>query len=77
MVVRARSIAERIRAVAEDEAIPTSAINVGPGAGSEALQGLSVFAGLLISLGASSSVANVIAGYITTFGRVLRVGDLI
>jgi small-conductance mechanosensitive channel len=48
-----------------------------PGAGSEALQGLSVFAGLLISLGASSSVANVIAGYITTFGRVLRIGDLI
>jgi small-conductance mechanosensitive channel len=48
-----------------------------PGAGSEALQGLSVFAGLLISLGASSSVANVISGYITTFGRVLRIGDLI
>jgi small-conductance mechanosensitive channel len=48
-----------------------------PGAGSDALQGLSVFAGLLISLGASSSVSNVIAGYITTFGRVLRVGDLI
>jgi small-conductance mechanosensitive channel len=48
-----------------------------PGAGSEALQGLSVFAGLLISLGASSSVANVISGYITTFGRVLRIGDMI
>lgn len=48
-----------------------------PGAGSEALQGVSVFAGLLLSLGASGSVANVIAGYITTFGRVLRVGDLI
>jgi small-conductance mechanosensitive channel len=48
-----------------------------PGAGSEALQGLSVFAGLVLSLGASSSVSNVIAGYITTFGRVLRVGDMI
>ena len=48
-----------------------------PGAGSEALQGLSVFTGLVLSLGASSSVANVISGYITTFGRVLRVGDLI
>jgi len=48
-----------------------------PGAGSEALQGLSVFAGLVLSLGASSSVSNVIAGYITTFGRVLRVGDVI
>lgn len=48
-----------------------------PGAGSEALRGLSVFAGLLLSLGASSSVANLIAGYLTTFGRVFRVGDLI
>lgn len=48
-----------------------------PGAGSEALQGLSVFAGLVLSLGASSSVSNVIAGYITTFGRVLRIGDMI
>jgi small-conductance mechanosensitive channel len=48
-----------------------------PGSGSDALKGLSVFAGLLLSLGASSSVANLIAGYLTTFGRVFRVGDLI
>jgi small-conductance mechanosensitive channel len=48
-----------------------------PGSGSEALRGLSVFAGLLLSLGASSSIANLIAGYLTTFGRVFRVGDLI
>jgi small-conductance mechanosensitive channel len=48
-----------------------------PGAGTEALRGISVFAGLLVSLGAASSVSNVIAGYLTTFGRVLRVGDLI
>lgn len=48
-----------------------------PGAGSEALRGLSVFVGLLLSLGASSSVANLISGYLTTFGRVFRVGDLI
>ncbi len=48
-----------------------------PGSGSEALKGLSVFAGLMLSLGASSSVSNVIAGYVTTFGRVLRMGDVI
>ena len=48
-----------------------------PGSGSEALKGMSVFAGLLVSLGASSSVANVIAGYINTYGRVLKVGDMI
>jgi small-conductance mechanosensitive channel len=48
-----------------------------PGSGSEALQGISVFAGLMFSLGASAAVSNVIAGYLQTFGRVLRVGDVI
>ena len=48
-----------------------------PGSGTEALKGVSVFAGLLISLGASSAVSGVISGYVTTFGRVFKVGDLI
>jgi small-conductance mechanosensitive channel len=48
-----------------------------PGSGTEALRGLSVFAGLMLSLGASSAVGNVIAGYFNTFGRVFRVGDII
>jgi small-conductance mechanosensitive channel len=48
-----------------------------PGAGTEALQGLSVFAGLLFSLGAAGAVGGVIAGYLNTFGRVFRVGDVI
>lgn len=48
-----------------------------PGAGTDALKGLSLFAGLLFSLGASTSVSGVISGYINTFGRVFRVGDLI
>jgi small-conductance mechanosensitive channel len=48
-----------------------------PGAGTEALQGLSVFAGLLFSLGAAGAVSNVIAGYLNTFGRVFRAGDFI
>jgi small-conductance mechanosensitive channel len=48
-----------------------------PGSGSEALQGVSVFAGLLLSLGASGAVSNLIAGYFNTFGRVFRVGDII
>jgi small-conductance mechanosensitive channel len=48
-----------------------------PGAGSEALQGVSVFAGLLLSLGAAGAVSNIIAGYFNTFGRVYRVGDVI
>ena len=48
-----------------------------PGAGTEALQGLSVFAGLLFSLGAAGAVGNIISGYLNTFGRVFRVGDVI
>jgi small-conductance mechanosensitive channel len=48
-----------------------------PGSGTDALKGISVFAGLMLSLGASNAVGNVIAGYLNTFGRVFRVGDLI
>jgi small-conductance mechanosensitive channel len=48
-----------------------------PGTGTDALKGISVFAGLMLSLGASGAVSNVIAGYLNTFGRVFRVGDLI
>jgi small-conductance mechanosensitive channel len=48
-----------------------------PGSGTDALKGISVFAGLMLSLGASGAVSNVIAGYFNTFGRVFRVGDLI
>ncbi len=48
-----------------------------PGAGTDALRGVSLFVGLLISLGASTAVSGVIAGYINTFGRVFKVGDVI
>jgi len=48
-----------------------------PGSGSEALKGISVFGGLMFSLGASVAVSNVLAGYLNTFGRVFRVGDVV
>lgn len=48
-----------------------------PGSGTEALKGISVFAGLLLSLGASSSVSSIISGYINTFGRVYKTDDFI
>ena len=48
-----------------------------PGSGTEALKGISVFTGLLLSLGASSSVSSIIAGYLNTFGRVYKAGDVI
>lgn len=46
-----------------------------PGTSSAAFKGLSVFAGLLISLGASSAISNIIAGYTMTYRRAFRVGD--
>ena len=48
-----------------------------PGSGSAAFQGLSIFAGLMLSLGASSAMASVIAGYTVTYRRAFRVGDRI
>lgn len=48
-----------------------------PGAKSPAFQGISVFIGVLISLGSSSAVANAIAGVILTYMRSLRVGDFV
>jgi len=48
-----------------------------PGSGSAAFQGLSIFAGLMLSLGASSAMASLIAGYTVTYRRAFRVGDRI
>ncbi len=46
-----------------------------PGSGSEGFRGVSVFVGLLISLGAASAIANVIAGIVITYMRPFKVGD--
>jgi len=46
-----------------------------PGAKSPAFQGISIFLGLLLSLGSSSAVANAIAGVILTYMRSFLVGD--
>jgi small-conductance mechanosensitive channel len=48
-----------------------------PGSSSPAFQGVSIFLGLLLSLGSSSAVANVVAGVILTYMRSYRVGDFI
>jgi len=48
-----------------------------PGSGSAAFQGVSIFLGVLISLGSSSVLANIIAGYTMTYRRAFRVGDRI
>jgi small-conductance mechanosensitive channel len=46
-----------------------------PGSDSPAFKGISVFLGVLFSLGSSSAVANVVAGVILTYMRAFTVGD--
>jgi small-conductance mechanosensitive channel len=46
-----------------------------PGSGSDAFKGVSLFLGVVLSLGSSSAISNVIAGYMLTYRRAFRVGD--
>jgi len=46
-----------------------------PGSGSDAFKGISIFLGIVFSLGSSSTIANVIAGYTMTYRRAFRLGD--
>ena len=46
-----------------------------PGSDSPAFKGVSVFLGLLFSLGSTSAVANVVAGVILTYMRAFKLGD--
>lgn len=48
-----------------------------PGGNSEAFKGITIFIGLVFSLGSSSAIANLIAGYTMTYRRAFRVGDRI
>jgi small-conductance mechanosensitive channel len=46
-----------------------------PGSDSPVFQGVSVFLGLLISLGSSSAIGNIIAGLVITYMRPFKVGE--
>ena len=46
-----------------------------PGENSPAFKGIGLFIGVLISLGSTSAVANIVAGVILTYTRGFRVGD--
>lgn len=48
-----------------------------PGSESAAFKGLSIFLGVVFSLGSSSIIGNVIAGYTMIYRRAFRVGDRI
>ena len=46
-----------------------------PGSSSPAFQGITIFIGLLVSLGSTTAVSNVIAGTVLTYTRAFKVGD--
>ncbi len=46
-----------------------------PGSQSPAFKGISIFLGVLFSLGSTSAVSNVLAGYSLIYRRVFKVGD--
>jgi small-conductance mechanosensitive channel len=46
-----------------------------PGSGSEAFKGITLFIGVMFSLGSSSVIGNMIAGYTMTYRRVFKTGD--
>jgi small-conductance mechanosensitive channel len=48
-----------------------------PGSQSEAFKGITIFVGVLFSLGSSSLLANIIAGYTMAYRRAFHVGDRI
>lgn len=48
-----------------------------PGADSGVFQGVSVFVGLLVSLGSSTVIGNIIAGFVITYMRPFKLGDRI
>ncbi len=48
-----------------------------PGSRSAAFQGISIFLGVMFSIGSSSFISNIIAGYSMTYRRAFRLGDRI
>lgn len=48
-----------------------------PGFGSPSFQGISIFLGVLVSLGSSAAVSNVVSGIILVYTRAFQIGDLI
>ena len=48
-----------------------------PGSDSDAFKGISIFLGVLISLGSSSAISNAIAGIVISYMRPFQVGDWI
>jgi small-conductance mechanosensitive channel len=48
-----------------------------PGSDSAIFQGISVFVGVLFSLGSTSAIGNIVAGVVITYMRPFKIGDLV
>jgi small-conductance mechanosensitive channel len=48
-----------------------------PGSDSDAFKGVSLFIGVLFSLGSSSVIGNLIAGYTMTYRKTFKIGDVV
>ena len=48
-----------------------------PGSDSRVFQGVSVFVGIIVSLGSSSAIGNLVAGLVITYMRPFKIGDRI
>jgi len=48
-----------------------------PGSQSDAFKGVSLFVGVLFSLGSTSAISNLIARYVLIYRRVFKVGDMV
>jgi len=48
-----------------------------PGSESPIFRGVSVFLGLLVSLGSSAAIGNMVAGFVITYMRPFKIGDKI
>jgi small-conductance mechanosensitive channel len=46
-----------------------------PGSGSEAFKGISIFLGVMFSIGSSSFISNIVAGYALIYRRAFKLGD--
>lgn len=46
-----------------------------PGSSSPAFRGVSIFLGVLVSLGSTSTISNIVAGVLLTYTRAFRLGD--
>jgi small-conductance mechanosensitive channel len=46
-----------------------------PGSGSPAFQGVGIFVGLMVSLGSSGPIGNIVSGIVLTYSRSFTVGD--